>query len=99
MKTVHKHVIPTGPDGLELQLPQGFRLLKAEYLLVSKQVCCWIEVPTDPRLPVSALQLRLFRSGDGIPAAYTYVDTAIDALAPEAWHLYARQQEASRQVA
>lgn len=48
MKTVHKHVIPVGPVGLDLQLPQGFRLLKAEYLLVSKQVCCWIEVPTDP---------------------------------------------------
>ena len=99
MKTVHKHVIPVGPVGLDLQLPQGFRLLKAEYLLVSKQVCCWIEVPTDPRLPGIALQLRLFRSGDGIPAAYTYVDTAIDALAPEAWHLYAHQQATGRQVA
>ena len=41
MKTVHKHVIPVGPVGLDL--------------LVSKQVCCWIEVPTDPRLPGIAL--------------------------------------------
>ena len=99
MKTVHKHVIPASPAGLELHLPQGYRVLKAEYLLVTKQVCCWIEVPTDPRLPREAVQLRLFRSGDGIALAYEYVDTAIDALAPEAWHLYCRRLAATRQVA
>jgi len=90
MKTVHKHIIPTDTSGVQLRLPQGWRLLKAEYVLVTKQVCCWVEVPTDPQRPQELLELRLFRSGAGIPADYHYVDTAVDALAPEAWHLYSR---------
>jgi hypothetical protein len=89
MKTVHKHVVPYGSDGLMLLLPSDYRLLKAEYLPYNKTVCCWVEVPTDPRLPKEEVQLRLFNSGDGIPKAYAYVDTAINSLDQDAWHLYA----------
>lgn len=99
MKTVHKHLIPEGPTGLELRLPRGWRMLKAEYMLLNKQVCCWVEVPTDPHLPLEALHVRLFNTGDGIPADYQYVDTAVDALSPEAWHLYSRQRTVAQAVA
>ncbi|MBF7728791.1 DUF7352 domain-containing protein [Pseudomonas sp. N040] len=88
MKTVHKHQVPYHRDGLTLSLPAGHRLLKAEYLPYTKTVCCWVEVPTDPRLPKQEVQLRLFSSGDGIPKAYAYVDTAINSLDQDAWHLY-----------
>ena len=99
MKTVHKHIIPTDASPVQLRLSQGWRLLKAEYVLVTKQVCCWVEVPTDPQRAQEHLELRLFRSGDGIPADYHYVDTAVDALAPEAWHLYSRPSRATRVAA
>jgi hypothetical protein len=99
MKTVHKHLVPYGSEGLGLALPSGSRLLKAEYLPFSKTVVCWVEVPTDPRLPRQALQLRLFSSGDGIPKAYAYVDTAINSLDQEAWHLYQLPLEAAAAVA
>lgn len=88
MKTVHKHPVPFGSSGLTLSLPAGYRLLKAEYLPYSKTVCSWVEVPTDPHLPKESVQLRLFNSGDGIPKAYVYVDTAINSLDQDAWHLY-----------
>lgn len=99
MKTIHKHVIPFGSDGLILNLAQGYRLLKAEYLPYSKVVSCWLEVPTDPRLPKEQVELRLFNTGDGIPKVYEYVDTAVNSLDPEAWHLYQLRVAHARVVA
>jgi hypothetical protein len=99
MKTVHKYVIPYGADGLLLKLTSGYRLLKSEYQLFGKSVCCWVEVPTDPRLAKQSVHLRLFSSGDGIPRDYVYVDTAINSMEPEAWHLYELRVVEQQEVA
>jgi hypothetical protein len=99
MKTVHKHPVPYDSSGITLSLPAGYRLLKAEYLPYSKTVCCWVEVPTDPHLPKERVQVRLFNSGDGIPKAYEYVDTAINSLDQDAWHLYQWRLDADAAVA
>ena len=99
MKTVHKHIVPFDQQGLSLSLPTGYRLLKTQYMPFHKQVCCWVEVPTAPHLPTNEVQLRLFRSGDGIPQDYTYVDSAIDDTAPEAWHLFMQPRHAASAAA
>ncbi|WP_369959801.1 hypothetical protein [Pseudomonas benzenivorans] len=99
MKTVHKYVIPFDSGGLQLDLAQGYQVLKSEYMPIGKAVCCWIEVPTAPCMPKSQVHLRLFLSGDGIPQRYHYVDTALNPLEPEAWHLYLAEQETALEVA
>jgi len=93
MRTVHKFRLETGSKGNCINLREGFRILHSEYLVTEKSVFVWIEVPLDITLPEHPVQLRVFHTGDPIPAHYEHLATAVDAFGPEAFHIYALETE------
>nr|WP_177203483.1 hypothetical protein [Marinospirillum celere] len=46
-------------------------------------------MPLDSTRPEHSMHLRVFHTGEAIPARYQHLATAVDAFGPEAFHLYA----------
>lgn len=88
MKTVHKHEMSLENEKTTLELPKGANLLDVDYLVTSRSVYVWVEVEADFTTEKEERQFKVFKSGDGIPASYHYVGTAIDQYTPEAYHVY-----------
>lgn len=89
MKTIHKFRIEPGKKPTNLSLCQGFRVVRCEYLVPDKAVFLWVEQSLTIGTPTVQRQFRVAFSGEPVPNAYEYLDTALDPFGPEAYHVFA----------
>lgn len=91
MKTVLKYQIDEMTTHLKLR--EGFKLVRFEYVQAAKALFAWFEEPLKADTPVTEVELRVIRTGQPIQDDYLYLCTALDAIDPEAYHLYQKQQD------
>lgn len=91
MKTVLKYQIDEMTTHLKLR--EGFKLVRFEYVQAAKALFAWFEEPLKADTPVTEVELRVIRTGQPIQDDYLYLCTALDAIDPEAYHLYQKQQQ------
>ncbi|BES73620.1 hypothetical protein RE428_46380 [Marinobacter nanhaiticus D15-8W] len=97
MKTVHKYRLDISGEPKALNLREGYRVVRCEYLLAEKAVYLWVEVPLNVDIPVRQRQFRVVYSGEPVPETYEHVDTALDPFGPEAYHVYALPEQTGHQ--
>lgn len=97
MKTIHKFRLESGKEPNTLKLRPGYRVVRCEYLVPQKAVFLWVEQPLKVDLPEVERRFLVTFSGEPVPSAYQYVDTALDPFGPEAYHVYEVNEEASQQ--
>lgn len=91
MKTVLKY--PVAETGITtLHLREGFKFVRFEYVLAHKALYAWFEEPLKADIPQCDIQLKVINTGDPIQDEFSYLSTALDALGPEAYHLYQLEQ-------
>ncbi|KPQ27682.1 MAG: hypothetical protein HLUCCX14_13750 [Marinobacter excellens HL-55] len=88
MKTIHKFRLELGKEPTTLTLREGFRVVRCEYLVAQKTVFLWVQQPLSVTVPMVERQFRVAMSGDPVPDAYEYLDTALDPFGPEAYHVF-----------
>lgn len=88
MKTIHKYRLQGAGAINSLKLREGFRLVRSEYLVTEKAVFIWVEEPLSVTLPERTVKLKVVATGEPVPLAYQYHDTALDPFGPEAYHVY-----------
>lgn len=88
MKTIHKFRIETGKEPTVLNLREGYRVVRCEYILPEKAVYLWVEQPLNVTAASIERRVRVVFSGEPIPDDYHYLGTALDTFGPEAYHLY-----------
>ncbi|MDX1635212.1 MAG: hypothetical protein R3280_11270 [Marinobacter sp.] len=88
MKTIHKFRIETGKEPTVLNLKEGYRVVRCEYILPEKAVYLWVEQPLNVSAASVERKVRVVYSGQPVPDDYQYLGTALDAFGPEAYHLY-----------
>lgn len=95
MKTIHKFRLESGKEPNTLKLRPGYRVVRCEYLVPQKAVFLWVEQPLKVDLPEVERRFLVTFSGEPVPSAYHYVDTALDPFGPEAYHVYEVNEESS----
>jgi hypothetical protein len=95
MKAIHKYELKTDGAETELNLKQDFRIVHAEYVLVDKAVYVWVEEPLAAKIRSETVEFLVARSGEPLSGQYDHVATAVDLLAPEAYHIFLKQKEAA----
>lgn len=88
MKTIHKFRLEDRKEPTTLVLKQGYRVVRCEYVVPQKGVYLWVEQPLNVTIPDVERQFMVAFSGDPVPVAYQYLDTAIDPFGPEAYHVF-----------
>lgn len=88
MKTIHKFRLECGKEPNTLKLREGYRVVRCEYLVPQKGVYLWVEQPLNAGIPEVERQFVVVYSGDPVPTSYQYLDTALDAFGPEAYHVF-----------
>ncbi|MBU6955904.1 hypothetical protein [Hahella sp. HN01] len=88
MKTIHKYRLQSGAAINTLNLRQGYRIVRSEYLLTEKAVFIWVEEPLSVSVPCITAEFVVVLTGDPVPRSYIYRDTALDPFGPEAFHVY-----------
>lgn len=88
MKTIHKFRLDSDKEPNLLKLRPGYRVVRCEYVVPQKAVYLWVEQPLRADLPELERQFLVTFSGDPVPSAYEYVDTALDPFGPEAYHVF-----------
>lgn len=88
MKTIHKFQLNNNGEPTTVRLREGYRVVRCEYLLAAKGVYLWVEQSLKPTVPYLERQFLVTYSGDPVPEAYEYVDTALDPFGPEAYHVF-----------
>lgn len=88
MKTIHKFRLEPGKEPTTLTLREGCRVVRCEYLVAQKAVFLWVQQPLSVTVPTVERQFRVAMSGDPVPDAYEYLDTALDPFGPEAYHVF-----------
>ncbi len=88
MKTIHKFRLENGKELTTLKLRQGYRVVRCEYLVSQKAVFLWVEQPLKVDLPELERRFLVTFSGEPVPSAYQYLDTALDPFGPEAYHVF-----------
>jgi hypothetical protein len=97
MKTIHKFRLESGKEPNTLKLRPGCRIVRCEYLVGQKAVYIWVEQPLRVDLPELERRFLVTFSGEPVPSAYQYVDTAIDPFGPEAYHVFEVVDETGQQ--
>lgn len=90
MKTMHKHRLVADNEIHKIKLsPEGI-VREVEYIQQERAIYMWVEVPAGSVIESNLVErsFRVFLTGDGIPDHATYLGTALDVLAPEAYHVY-----------
>lgn len=87
MKTIHKYRLDESKVNT-IRLPEGYRVVRSEYLITDKAVYVWIEEPLRVAIPRHEHQFRVVRSGEPVPEQYAYQGTALDTFGPEAYHVF-----------
>ena len=88
MKTIHKFRLECGKELTTLNLREGCKIVRCEYLVAQKGVYLWVEQPLNVTSPTVERQFVVVYSGDPVPDSYQYLDTALDPFGPEAYHLF-----------
>lgn len=90
MKIIHKHGMQMDGKPTLLSLPAVAVVRHVEYVVAEHRVLLWIEVPAEIHMGEGLVERRfqLFATGKGIPAAATYVGSAVDQYQPEVYHVY-----------
>lgn len=88
MKTIHKFVLSGKGEPTTIRLREGYKVVRCEYLMAAKGVYLWVEQTLKPTVPFVERQFLVAYSGDPVPEAYEYVDTALDPFGPEAYHVF-----------
>ena len=88
MKTIHKFLLNDRGTSTTLRLREGYRVVRCEYLVAAKGVYLWVEQSLKPTVPMVERQFLVTFSGDPVPEAYGYLDTALDPFGPEAYHVF-----------
>lgn len=88
MKTILKFRLESGKQPNTLKLRPGYRVVRCEYVVPQKAVYLWVEQPLKVDLPELERQFLVTFSGEPVPSAYQYVDTALDPFGPEAYHVF-----------
>ncbi|WP_020406148.1 DUF7352 domain-containing protein [Hahella ganghwensis] len=88
MKTVHKYRLQSDAAINTLNLREGYRIVRSEYLITEKAVFIWVEEPLSVSVPVVATEFVVILTGEPVPMNYVYRDTALDTFGPEAFHVY-----------
>ena len=94
MKTILKFRLESGKQPNNLKLRPGYRVVRCEYVVPAKAVYLWVEQPLKVDLPELERQFLVTFSGEPVPSAYQYVDTALDPFGPEAYHVFEVKTEA-----
>ena len=95
MKVIHKYQLNTDGSPTELTLKESYRIVHAEYVLVDKAVFVWVEEPLAAKIPFTSVEFQVARSGEPLSSSFEHVATAVDLLAPEAYHIFCKQPEAA----
>ena len=95
MKAIHKYRLNTDGSETELNLKENHRIVHAEYVLVEKAVFIWVEEPLAAKIPTRPVGFLVAHSGDPLSSDFDHVATAVDSLAPEAYHIFCKQPEAA----
>jgi len=88
MKTIHKFRLEPGKEPTTLTLREGFRVVRCEYLVAQKAVFLWVQQPLNVTVPTVERKFRVAMSGEPVPDAFVYLDTALDPFGPEAYHVF-----------
>ena len=90
MKTILKYRLDASGSDNHLTLTDGFRVVRTEYIPTEKRVHLWVEIPLKAGTPESKVVFRVIASGQPIGDDFSYVGTALDTHAPEAYHVFNR---------
>ena len=99
MKTIHKFRLESGKEPNTLKLRPGYRAVRCEYVVPQRAVYLWVEQPLKVDLPELERRFLVTFSGEPVPSAYEYVDTALDPFGPEAYHVFEVVNEVSHRPA
>lgn len=90
MKTIHKHRLEINSEIQEIKLPRTGRPLRVDYVVQDSAVQMWVEVDADTVIdtPKETRQFKVFMTGDGIPDNAKYVDSTVNHMKPDAYHVY-----------
>jgi hypothetical protein len=97
MKTILKFRLESGKEPNTLKLRQGYRVVRCEYVVPQKAVFLWVEQPLKVDLPELERRFLVTFSGEPVPTAYQYLDTALDPFGPEAYHVFEVRDEVNHQ--
>ena len=89
MKTIHKFRVEAGKEPTTLNLKEGYRVVRCEYIVPHKAVYLWVEQPLNVGTPTVERQFRVALSGEPVPDRFDYLGTALDPFGPEAYHVFA----------
>lgn len=89
MKTIHKFRVEAGKEPTTLNLKEGYRVVRCEYIVPHKAVYLWVEQPLNVGTPTIERQFRVALSGEPVPDRFDYLGTALDPFGPEAYHVFA----------
>lgn len=96
MKAIHKYRLEVSDSTNTLQLKEGYRVVRFEYLVAEKGLFMWVEEPLRADVPTCEASFRVAMTGKPVAMSYEYLDTALDPFGPEAYHLF--RVETERQV-
>ncbi len=88
MKAIHKYRLEVSDSANTLQLKEGYRVVRFEYLIAEKGLFMWVEEPLRADVPQCEASFRVAMTGKPVAMSYEYVDTALDPFGPEAYHLF-----------
>ena len=88
MKTIHKYRLEEPGKVSNIELREGHRVVRSEYLVVEKAVFIWVEEPLNVDVPSKVHQFRVTMSGEPVADNLIYRDTALDPFGPEAYHVF-----------
>jgi len=89
MKTIHKFRVEAGKEPTTLNLKEGYRVVRCEYIVPHKAVYLWVEQPLNVGTPTIERKFRVALSGEPVPDRFDYLGTALDPFGPEAYHVFA----------
>ena len=82
MRTIHKHLIGSGPSISRILVHEGFKILS--FQMQDRAVTGWFEVDTEAFLTV--VWFENVATGGVVPSDGTYVATVQDGM--YVWHIY-----------
>lgn len=88
MRVIHKFKLAVDGSATELKLKHGFKIVHCEYVIVDKAVCIWVEQTLSPSVREMDVVYRVVKPGDPIADDLAHVASAVDSLAPEAYHIF-----------
>lgn len=93
MKAIHKYRLEASDRATRLQLKEGYRVVRFEYLVAEKGLFMWVEEPLRADVGMCEASFKVAMTGKPVAMDYEYMDTALDPFGPEAYHLFRIESE------